>query len=127
MKNDELDGLIDNALGSRGAPVPDHLLKRVLIDAQTVARGRTPAAPRHGPGTALAATILAMLGGWQGGAALAASLVLGVGLGIVEPGMLDGWPSATEGQVVSSGDAGDAGMSLDGLGLDAYDIGMLEL
>ena len=90
-----LDALLAQAREREAAPSPD-FLARVLADAEAAARERE--AP---PARAARRGWLSALGGWPAMGGLAASMALGVGLGVSRPATLSALPSALVGDPVS--------------------------
>lgn len=90
-----LDAALAEARGREVAPSPD-FLARVMADAEAVAGERE--APRARP--ARRAWFRA-LGGWPALGGLAASMALGVGVGVAQPAALSALPAALVGDEVS--------------------------
>lgn len=105
----ELDAALAEARGRDAAPSPD-FLARVMADAEAVLREREApraAVPRRG--------WLNALGGWPALGGLAASMALGVGVGVAQPAALSALPAALVGDEVSVS-----------IGADEDPLGLLE-
>ena len=115
----ELDRLLAEARDLEPGP-SDAFLTRVLEDAALAA----PPAPAAPPVVAPPARrgvlhlVLAGLGGWQGAVAVAASALIGIGIGYSSPDLLADLPFLAETEVATD----DAD-----LGFDTFDITSLDL
>ena len=112
--NDNIDDLIRKSAKAADRTVPAHLLSRVLADA-------TAHQPRTGlPAPSWLRSLFDGFGGWQGAAAMAASLALGIGLGAggSETGLdlldLSGLRTIADAE------------ALDSFGIGEFDLGALE-
>ncbi len=81
----DLDDLLAEARGLRPRP-SDDLMARILADAEAA----RPESPRPMARTRWRTPFLAALGGWPALGALAASVVVGLGLGVTQPAGLSG-------------------------------------
>lgn len=119
----ELDGLF-NTLRAREAPLSAALLDRITADAADAmpppppARVPTPSPAPQGQG------LWQIMGGWAGGAVLAASALIGVSLGAA--GLETLGPIGTDLALLTGGaiDTGDAG--LEGAVFDSLDSVMVD-
>lgn len=93
-----LDDLLAEARATRAEP-SDALLARVLADAEAVARER--ARPRPALRAGWLHALAAALGGWPALGGVAASLVLGLGVGVAQPAGLSGLAGSLWGDPVS--------------------------
>lgn len=114
MTDEDLDMLLAKLARTEDRAVPAHLMSRVLNDAET-ARPRPPA-----PRPPWYLPLLNALGGWSGPAAIAASLCLGVGLGLSGPEALTSLPFQPSVFETVSDDG------LDALGLGTFDLSSVE-
>lgn len=106
----DLDALLAEARALRPRP-SDDLMARILADAD--AARPVPAASRPAARPRWMAPFLTALGGWPALGALAASVVLGLGLGVTQPAVLSGLTGALRGEAVSV----DLGLDTDSLTL----------
>lgn len=98
--------------------VPQALMARVLADAERLQPAPQRPAPAARPASApLLTQILDAIGGWIGPAAVAASLCIGLGVGLSDPASL-GLPDIAS-YLSQSPDAAD--------GLDALSLGEFDL
>ncbi len=101
-ERDEIDdrglaALLDAARAAGPEPSAG-LVARVLADADRVAQGRRAVpAPRHRGGWLR--DLWDAVGGWQGGAGLAAATVAGMAVGFGSPGAVP-WPAPDDGALV---------------------------
>lgn len=95
-----LDDLLADARATRAEP-SDALLARVLADAEAVARERARPSAAPAPTAGWLAALAAALGGWPALGGVAASLVLGLGLGVAEPAALSGLAGSLSGSLWS--------------------------
>lgn len=116
---DDIDALIRDCVQNEDRTVPPHLLFSVLADAKAV-QPRAPA-----PKQSWLTGLLDMLGGWQGAAAMAASLLVGIGLGAGDPASGFGVPGFADLQTLITSDLAEVD-SIDALGVGEFDLGALE-
>jgi hypothetical protein len=111
MKMADKDPMDDFFAAAReDAPVPsDALLARIAADADQVAETWRPAARPARP------TILSLLGGWRGGAGLAAAALTGLVIGYVAPTAVTGYVPGVTGDDYDLSDLGA------GYGIDAFE------
>ena len=97
--DDELDALF-GTLKAREAPPSEGLVARIVGDAADNTANTTPHVPlQHQAPKRL--RLWEAIGGWSGGAVLAASTLLGLGLGLMDAAALDGvYAFASESEAV---------------------------
>lgn len=129
MSDHDIEDLLKSAAQAEDRTVPDALMARVLADAKRLQP--QPGAPLPGQSTAAVGALgwlsgaLDVVGGWMGPAAVAASLCLGIGLGMVDPtatGMPDFAALLTQSSTTEVVDTD----GLDALGLGQFDLSSIE-